>query len=729
VADQKVRFILESLWRGRGIDQAKKSLGGLRGSVSGAASAVTAFAGPLALGALATGLGASIKLASDAEETLSKFNAVFKNESERSAAALGELADSIGRNKTALMGYAATLQDTFVPLGFARDTAADMSVEVIGLAEDLASFNNLRTGDVVRDIQSALVGNVETLRKYGVVASQSAIEAKALEMGFIQQGEAIDAQSKAAAIYQLILDGTTDAQGDAERTADSFANVMRRLKAEAEGLAETLGGALLPPLASAAEFMASGISVANDLLHMEENLVGVLAEHSEATALTADSYLVYRDEMARAAQAANFLVDTQGNLRTSTGELIQENFLLSESAYTVANAFGGAKSEVGGIADPMQNAAVRANELRTAQIAASDAVAVHAASTAELAFKLGELSVAETARIAIEKLNEANDKGIITDSQRSEAVTTLLRDMGLVSDESLAQIEAVGSVTDAYIAGKESAVSYGDQLEAIANERGPAFKSALEEVTSGVEGTSDVVKPLTDDLGLLRDEAMQAEAALGTEGSLARILNEETTPALILANAQLSGEGDAPAGGLLPLLLQLSNEVIPGVEERYRAWRTEQILPTTQALGVAQDLLNSLFGTLAAHRDLVTGIWHAWDRWADSIARVVVHLSALGPLVENATPGVRQLAGLPGVQSGGPVQRGQAYVVGETGPEVFVPNSSGQIIPNHNLNTGGMVGGTVFHIENVYGVTSIRDIVDQAEFELRKRGQSFAALN
>ena len=38
-------------------------------------------------------------------------------------------------------------------------------------------------------------------------------------------------------------------------------------------------------------------------------------------------------------------------------------------------------------------------------------------------------------------------------------------------------------------------------------------------------------------------------------------------------------------------------------------------------------------------------------------------------------------------ESGGPVQSGQEYLVGETGPELFVPNTSGQIITNTNLKS------------------------------------------
>ena len=40
-------------------------------------------------------------------------------------------------------------------------------------------------------------------------------------------------------------------------------------------------------------------------------------------------------------------------------------------------------------------------------------------------------------------------------------------------------------------------------------------------------------------------------------------------------------------------------------------------------------------------------------------------------------------------QEGGPVAAGQAYVVGEAGPELFVPNANGAIISNENANRGG----------------------------------------
>ncbi|MCC2601707.1 tail tape measure protein [Sphingopyxis yananensis] len=50
-------------------------------------------------------------------------------------------------------------------------------------------------------------------------------------------------------------------------------------------------------------------------------------------------------------------------------------------------------------------------------------------------------------------------------------------------------------------------------------------------------------------------------------------------------------------------------------------------------------------------------------------------------LVSLAQAAVMSLAGSPGRATGGPVSGGRAYLVGERGPEYFVPTSSGRIEP------------------------------------------------
>jgi phage-related minor tail protein len=44
---------------------------------------------------------------------------------------------------------------------------------------------------------------------------------------------------------------------------------------------------------------------------------------------------------------------------------------------------------------------------------------------------------------------------------------------------------------------------------------------------------------------------------------------------------------------------------------------------------------------------------------------------------------------IPGLAEGGPATAGQPYVVGEEGPELFVPRGSGTVIPNDEMSSGG----------------------------------------
>ena len=191
-------------------------------------------------------MGHFVGRASDVEEQASKFKAVFK-EQEGAAQAFAEtLSKSTGRSVYALKDFLASLQDTFVPLGFARDRARELSQQLVKLGVDVASFQNKSEPEVMNDFQSALVGNHETVRKYGIIITQAALNQELMTMGIKKGVKAATEQEKVQARLNIILKGTTDAQGDAERTASSFANVVKQLWAKIDELAVEIGRVLVP---------------------------------------------------------------------------------------------------------------------------------------------------------------------------------------------------------------------------------------------------------------------------------------------------------------------------------------------------------------------------------------------------------------------------------------------------------------------------------------------------
>ena len=70
-----------------------------------------------------------------------------------------------------------------------------------------------------------------------------------------------------------------------------------------------------------------------------------------------------------------------------------------------------------------------------------------------------------------------------------------------------------------------------------------------------------------------------------------------------------------------------------------------------------------------------------------------------------------------GKANGGPVSRGKSYIVGERGPEMFTPSSSGMITPNHEL--GGSTNVTV-------NVDASGSSVEGDEAQAQKLGQAIS---
>jgi phage-related protein len=86
-------------------------------------------------------------------------------------------------------------------------------------------------------------------------------------------------------------------------------------------------------------------------------------------------------------------------------------------------------------------------------------------------------------------------------------------------------------------------------------------------------------------------------------------------------------------------------------------------------------------GVSKAIQGVVAGINAAID---------VVNLLIKGyNVVNNLKPGSKDLALIPKLATGGLTSENKPYIVGERGPELFVPSSNGRIIPNNKLGGGG----------------------------------------
>lgn len=211
-------------------------------------------------------LQGSIDAAGTMAETQSKLNEIFG----QSRSVIQDYADDSSRNilltKQAALDGAATFGVFAKSAGLAQEDAAEFSVEMVDLAADLASFNNTSPEQAIQAIGAALRGESEPIRAYGVLLDDATLKARAMELGIYDGTGALSQQQKVLAAQAEILAQTTTQQGDAARTADSFANRQRRLEKAIEDTKVEIGEALLPVVNDLmGVFMDVGVPALQDL--------------------------------------------------------------------------------------------------------------------------------------------------------------------------------------------------------------------------------------------------------------------------------------------------------------------------------------------------------------------------------------------------------------------------------------------------------------------------------
>lgn len=118
--------------------------------------------------------------------------------------------------------------------------------------------------------------------------------------------------------------------------------------------------------------------------------------------------------------------------------------------------------------------------------------------------------------------------------------------------------------------------------------------------------------------------------------------------------------------------------------------RNEEVNASFEAIGNA--VSNSFKGMLSgamSFKDAMKGIIGAV---IDELFRLFVVQQIVG-IVSNTLGSLFGVPKLPGKAIGGSVGKNRPYMVGEQGPELFIPGGSGTIIPNRNLSGGGGGGG------------------------------------
>jgi hypothetical protein len=186
-------------------------------------------------------------LASSVEETLNILDVAFQENRESVIAWSKDFGNAAKRNQFELQRTAGVLGALLNPmLDNNAKLAAEMSTKLAELSVDLASLFEATDNETLVALRSAIVGELEPMRRFGVNMTVAALEAFALEQGIRGAYKTMTEAERTQLRFNFLMDKTTIAQGDAIKTADSWANSAKGLRAKLKEVATMVGLKLLP---------------------------------------------------------------------------------------------------------------------------------------------------------------------------------------------------------------------------------------------------------------------------------------------------------------------------------------------------------------------------------------------------------------------------------------------------------------------------------------------------
>lgn len=185
--------------------------------------------------------GGSIKFASDLKEVQNVIDVSFGNYKNVIEEFSKTSIQDYGISELTAKTMAGRFQAMGTAVGFSQEKMADMSVELTKLAADMASFYNVEASEVAESLQSVFTGTTKPMRAYGVDLTMATLQEYALSKGIDANVKSMSQAEKVMLRYNYVIEHTRNAQGDFQRTQDTWANQIKMLKQQFQALGGVIG--------------------------------------------------------------------------------------------------------------------------------------------------------------------------------------------------------------------------------------------------------------------------------------------------------------------------------------------------------------------------------------------------------------------------------------------------------------------------------------------------------
>jgi hypothetical protein len=349
-------------------DQASKTFGALQvaagNMLSNVASHIVSAAGR-GLVAVKNMAAEAITAGSDMNETMSKVGNIFGGAAGDVVKFSEGAARNFGQSKQQAMDASATFGVFGRAANLTGGELAKFSTTLTGLAGDLASFGNTSPQDAIAALGSALQGEAEPMRRYGVLLDEGRIKARALSEGIISATVDSDKLQSAQARLAQAQDKFNELSAQGGIDAEKLADAQDRL-ATAQDKYNTLtnqGGIDADKLTQAQQRLTSA----------QEKYNSLLAQGQVDTQQVAAAELGLREARLRSQDAVDKLAKAQADYAEATRDtrVSVEDVRAAESSLETAKR---RLTEATAAHNQMQRATITSvRDVRNAEMALAEA--------------------------------------------------------------------------------------------------------------------------------------------------------------------------------------------------------------------------------------------------------------------------------------------------------------------------------------------------------------------
>lgn len=222
---------------------------------------------PLTLGLVAVGT-ASSELGIDLIESMNKVEVACGSGAEEVKAFAKTTLENFGIAEGSALEMAALFSDMGTGMGLETEAANKMSMSLVGLAADLASYKNVKLDVAKTALNSIYTGETESLKQLGIVMTQANLNEFARQQGIEKTIDKMTQAEQVQLRYAYVMDKTKNAQGDFVRNSDEAANSTRIATETFKEAGATVGVMLAPIIAKAAQYVSE---LVKNFINLDDN--------------------------------------------------------------------------------------------------------------------------------------------------------------------------------------------------------------------------------------------------------------------------------------------------------------------------------------------------------------------------------------------------------------------------------------------------------------------------